>query len=155
MTTINASANGVTKQGTSGNGSSIGRLLRNAKARNSDAGEFLDMLAKLNKSYPKLRSPFTCAEPHAFALLLSNGAKLSEITIVGMAEQRELNRTILECDNCSKWLYNGSYTEPDFPVKVSEGEARRSADLSNHQDLVKNDKNNLVMNVINFPALGS
>jgi len=155
MTTIKASAKGVTKKGTSGNGPSVGRLLRKARASNPDAGEFLDMLAKLNSFYPNFRSPFSCAEPHAFALLLSNGAKLSEIEIVGMAEQRELNRTILECDNCSKWLYNGSYTEPDFPVKVSEGEARRSADLSNHQDLVKNDKSNLVMNDNNFPALGS
>ena len=154
MTTVNARTKTKTAKGTSGRGKQIGTLLREARLRYPDAGKFLDMLAKLDKSYPELRSPFSCAEPHAFAQLLSKGAKLSEIEIVGIAEQKELNRRIQECVNCSKWLFNGQYAEPDFREEVSVEEARRSADLSSHQDFV-NDAENLVINDNNFPALGS
>lgn len=143
-TTVNASCENTTVKGRSGNGRNIGRLLRGS--RNPDAREFLLMLEKIKKRNSSgSRSPFSCAEPHAFALLLAKGKKLHQITLVGEAKQTHLSRTISECDNCSQWLHNNQYSEPYFEEEVTESDARRSADLSDHSDFV--------LDMSDFPAL--
>ena len=145
-TTVNAKGKNITVKGRSRSGKHIGKLLRSSIY--PDAKEFLLMLGKIKKNNPShFRSPFSCAEPHAFALLLSKGVKLHEISLIGEARQNHLNRTITECDNCSQWLFLGKYSEPFFEEEVTESQAKKSADLSDHEDFV--------LDMSDFPTLPS
>lgn len=113
ITTVTATAsNGDSASGQSGSGTRIGGLLRTAGRNRRDAKIFLDTLVRLNAAHPEGRSHFSCAEPHAVAILLNKGHALSDITI-HTAQQRGLGRTIMECTQCSRWIYCGQFSEPD------------------------------------------
>ena len=90
-TTVKATGNGITVKGSSGSGPQVGFLLRTCKSRNPDAKLFYNMLVRLNEKRPRgRRSYFSCAEPHAVALLLAKGVKLEQIKI-GTANAIKVN----------------------------------------------------------------
>lgn len=126
-TTIKAKTSTQTCKGTSGNGRKIGHLLRHASYK--DAKVFLSYLSNLSKT--TARSPFSCAEPHAVAELLSRGAKLEDITMD--IEAREKTRAIDFCTNCRTWINadNGSLNVELIrgTKKASDSETLRASTL--------------------------
>lgn len=126
-TKINAKTSTQTCKGTSGSGKHVGNLLRHAV--NKDAEVFLSYLSNLSKT--AARSPFSCAEPHAVAQLLSHGAKLEDITMD--IEAWEESRAIDFCTNCRTWINvdNGSLNVESIrgTDKASASETLRASTL--------------------------
>lgn len=107
-TQVKATGGGESVTGYSSRGprrQSIPQLLRTA--RSADAGFFLYILQNVRPLSDRgdHRTGFSCAEPHAVALLLAKGVALSEIQ-VGAAS--DASGQMAECPVCLQWLNGGS-----------------------------------------------
>ena len=139
-TKIKATAGLLAVTGHSGNGHRIHFLIQKAKHK-EDARDFYNALVSLEKERKlkrKLMQPahytsvFSCAEPHAVALLLSKGARLGDIRLP--VEAYGEYGSIQYCRNCEKWIDNGVIVLPDRDDTASTSLSSYSADLSDYED---------------------
>lgn len=99
-------------------GRRIDQLLRSA--RTDDARLFLYILSNVKKLSDRAdrRTGFSCAEPHAVALLLSKGVRLSQIK-VGTASDRGGLKP--ECPVCSQWMHHDGSIDDEAWRREYEG----------------------------------